>query len=235
MIMVMGMKSIPESKKMLGDDPLFGEIGADDMRDLMALASVKKYPANKAVIRQGEPGGEMYFILDGSVYIRLCIAEKEELTVGELYSGETFGEIALFDEQPRTATVVTAEPCEFLVLTRGVFNDYLMAKPHVAIQLLKVMSRRLRAADNFLKEAMHTNVTAKLAETLKNIARAYGKNTPEGLKIENEFADTELGEYAGIPPDVVSAQLRHWENAGVIKMSHGCLTLVKPEELSKEG
>jgi CRP-like cAMP-binding protein len=95
------------------------------------------------------------------------------------------------------------------------------------------MSRRLRAADNFLKEVIHTDVTARLAETIKNIARAYGKHTPEGLKIENAFADQELGEYAGIPADIVSAQLRHWQNAGIIKISHGCLTLIKPEELSK--
>ena len=230
----MSIKSFSQGRQFLGDNPLFHEIQPKDLDALMSLTRPLHVAANKTVIQQGDMGDEMYFIQDGSVYIRLVIAEDEELTIGELFSGEAFGEIALFDRQARTATVVTAEPCDFLVLTRDVFNNFLTENPRVAIQLLTVMSRRIRAANDFLKESMYSDVTHRLAETLCKIAKAYGKNTPKGLMIDIEFADKELGEYAGIPADVVSAQLRHWQKDGVIKINRGCLTLVKPEVLSKE-
>lgn len=230
----MSLHSISQGRQFLGDNPLFHEIQPEDLDALMALTKFIQVSANKVVIHQGDIGDDMYFIQDGSVYIRLQIADNEELTIGELFSGEAFGEIALFDRQPRTASVVTAEPCEFLVLTRDVFHQFLSENPHVAIQLLTVMSRRIRAANDFLKESMYSDVTSRLAQTLRKIAKAYGKHTTKGLKIDIEFADKELGEYAGIPADIVSAQLKHWQKAGIIKINHGCLTLIKPEELSSE-
>jgi CRP-like cAMP-binding protein len=147
--------------------------------------------------------------------------------------GEAFGEIALFDRCTRTATVVTCEPSEFLVLHRDAFNAFLLNHASVAIQLLSVMAKRLRKTNDLLKDSMYSEITARLADAIRNIANAYGKHTRKGLQIDFVFDDNELGEIAGIPGDVVTAQLKHWRKEGVINVSHGYLTLIKPEALAR--
>ncbi|WP_455212425.1 Crp/Fnr family transcriptional regulator [Kaarinaea lacus] len=228
----MDQLSLKDKRQYLANNTLFGELKSDDLNDLLASTVSKAYGAQHEVLKQGEPGHEMFFIVKGTVSIRLHLADEEDITIGELSAGDAFGEIALFDQCDRTATVVTSEPCEFLVLHRDAFNAFLTDHASVAIRLLTVMAKRLRKTNDLLKESMYSVVTARLADAIRNIAGAYGKHTRKGLQIEALFDDNELGEIAGIPGDVVAAQLKHWREEGVIKVSHGYLTLIKPEALA---
>jgi len=220
-----------DKRMFLGSNPLFEDLRDEDLSDLVAITHSKQYRAHQTVIKQGRSGDEMYIIVSGKVRIHVHIADGEDLSVGELVAGEAFGEISLFDKQTRTATVTTAEPCHFLVLGRSKFKSFLLKHPHVSIQLLTVMSKRLRSSSDLLKDTLYSDVSARLAKTLCDIAHAYGQQTRSGLKVNIAFKDSELGEIAGVPGEVVAAQLRHWKDAGVIQMNHGCLTLLKPEEL----
>ena len=80
---------------------------------------------------------------------------------------------------------------------------------------------------------MYSEITTRLADAIRNIASAYGKQTRKGLQIDTIFNENELGDIAGVPGDVVSAQLKHWRKEGVINISHCYLTLIKPEELAR--
>lgn len=228
----MTMQPLVDKRMFLGANPLFEGLAPEDLNDLVATTRQRSVATGQTVLRQGERGRDMYIIVSGSVSIRLRLAGDEEVAVGELAAGEAFGEIALFDEQPRTASVVTREPCRFLVIDRDAFKAFLLVHPRVAIQLLSVMSKRLRATDDLLKDALYADVASRLAQTLRNIAGAYGKNTRAGLRIDVAFDDDELGRIAGVPGDVVTAQLRHWSNAGLISVHRGHLTLIKPAELA---
>jgi len=220
-----------DKRMFLGSNPLFEDLREEDLGDLVAITHSKQFRSHQTIIKQGRSGDEMYIIVSGKVRIHIHIADGEDLTVGELVAGEAFGEIALFDSETRTATVTTVEPSHFLVLGRDKFKDFLLRHPHVSIQLLTVMSKRLRSSSDLLKDSLYSDVSARLAKTLFDIAQAYGQQTRSGLKVNIAFNDRELGEIAGVPGEVVAAQLRHWKEAGVIQVSHGCLTLLKPEEL----
>lgn len=221
-----------DRRMFLGAHPLFTDLSPADLGDLVATTKQTSTSAGQTVLRQGDVGREMYVIISGRVGVRVRLADHEELTVGELGAGEAFGEIALFDEQPRTATIVTLDPCRFVVIDRAAFRNYLLAHPRVALQLLRVMSQRLRATDDLLKESVYAEISSRLAQTLRNIAAAYGIRTRDGVRIDVPFEDQEIGRIAGVPDDVAVAQLRHWANAGVISVHHGRVTLVKPGELT---
>lgn len=229
----MSTTPLVDKRMFLGANPLFGEFTAEELRDLESITTIKQFGAHSEVVRQGQPGEEMYIIESGSVNILLHLADQEDVVIGKLCAGEAFGEIALFDEQPRTATAVTCEPCRLLAIGRQAFNGFLTQNPQAAVKLLAVMSRRLRAASDFLRDSLYTDVAARLATTLRNIAKAYGKNTSKGLQIDTTFDAQELGNIAGVPGDLVKAQLRHWCAEGVINMRHGYLTIVKPEVLAE--
>jgi len=229
----MDQLSLEDKRRHFQRNPLFSEIGEDALTDLLATTTSRTYGAQQVVIKQGEPGDDMYVIVQGRVSIRLHLADEEDITIGELTAGEAFGEIALFDQCTRTATVVTSEPSEFIVIHRDAFNAFLMSHASVAVQLLSVMAKRLRKTNDLLKDSMYADVTARLADAIRNIANAYGKNTRKGLQIDFVFDDKELAEIAGVPGDVVTAQLKHWRKEGVINVSHGYLTLIKPEALAR--
>ena len=230
----MSIQPLVDQRLFLGNFSLFSNLADADLEDLLSLTHRQHYKAHSLVVRQGETEDDMYMIASGSVDVRLHLADNEDITLGKLAIGDAFGEIALFDHQPRTASIVTNESSDFLILSRKNFETFLLSHPHVALQLLSVMSKRARATNDFLKEKMYLDITTRLGETLTNIAHAYGKNTSKGLKIDVKFKDQELGKLAGIPSDIVTAQLRHWEKTGVINKHFGYLTLKKPEELTRQ-
>ena len=223
--------SLQYCKQLLSANSLFSELTQDDLFELVAIAKYETYAVDEVVLRQGEYGDEMFIIVKGKVLVRLHLADNEDITIGELSAGDAFGEIALFDRQPRTATIITSDTCEMLVLHRDVFTIFLFNHPSVAIQLLTVMANRLRKTNELLKDSMYSEITSRIADAILNIANAYGKNTRSGLQVDTVFDDHELGEIAGVPTDVIAAQLRQWRKEGVINVSHGHLTLLKPEAL----
>lgn len=225
--------SLIDRRMFLGAHPLFNELNPEDVNALLAITAQESAAAGDTVLRQGDTGQYMYIITHGRVAVCIGLADGQKLTVGELAAGEAFGEIALFDDQPRTATIVAIDPCRFLTIDGPRFKTYLLAHPGIALHLLRVMSQRLRATDDLLKESLYAEVSARLAQTLCNIASAYGTHTREGLRIDVPFDNHELGRIAGVPADVVTAQLRHWTDAGLIRMHGGLLTLTRPEQLSR--
>jgi len=212
-------------------NPLFANLSDHDRHHLFLITKRKSKRANRIVVKQGDFGDQMYVILEGKVQVSVQISEDEEVVLGYLGSSEAFGEIALFDEQERTATVTTCEPCEFLILKREPFVAYLTEHPHVAIGMLANMSKRFRKANDFIKDSLYNDVLTRLSDLLNNLAKAYGKNTSKGTLIDTEFSDSELAKITGLPSNVVGAQLNHWKTRGVIDVKHRLITIVRPEEL----
>ena len=226
-------KAHHDKRTCLAVNPLFSELAPRDLDQLAAITRCRHMKAGKVVFRQGDPGTEMYFIVSGLVQVSIVLPDDGETALRQLGSGEEFGEIALIDNKERTATVATLEPCEFLVITRNDFIAFLMDHPSVAIQLMAVMSRRLRAKNDLVKDTLHVNAKYRLAVTLQNLATGYGKNTQHGLRIDTTFSDAEIANITGIPREVVAGQLRSWCNAGFIEMQGGYITLVNPGELTR--
>lgn len=212
-------------------NPLFANLSDHDRHQLFLITKRKAVRPNHVVVKQGDPGDKMYVILEGKVQVSINISKDEEITLGCLGPSEAFGEIALFDKQERTATVSTLEASEFLILKREPFLAYLTEHPNVAISMLAIMSKRFRKANDFIKDSLYQDVLIRLSDLLNNLAKAYGKNTATGRKIDTEFTNKELAKIAGLPSDVVGAQLKHWKTRGVINVQHGLITIVKPEEL----
>jgi len=212
-------------------NPLFADLSDHDRHHLFLITKRKSKRANRVVVKQGDHGDEMYVILEGKVEVSVQISDDEEVPLGYLGPSEAFGEIALFDQQERTATVTTTEACEFLVLKHDPFVAYLTEHPHVAISMLATMSKRFRKANDLIKDSLYQDVLARLSDLLNNLAKAYGKRTHKGTQIDTEFSDKELAKIAGLPSGVVGAQLKHWKSQGVIDVKHGLITIVRPEDL----
>jgi CRP-like cAMP-binding protein len=119
--------------------PLFSSFDKRRLERLGMLADEVDVPADKQLMRQGEIGSDMMVIVSGRVSV-----ERDGQRLNTLGAGDFFGEIALLDGGPRTATVTTEEPSRLLVLTHREFHALMDEFPEVAGQVLTALADRIR-------------------------------------------------------------------------------------------
>jgi CRP/FNR family transcriptional regulator, cyclic AMP receptor protein len=137
----------PEVIRSLGKVPLFSGLSKKALKDLINESREVSYPAGKVILKEGEPSVVFHLILDGKVEIK-----KKNKTVAKLEKGQFFGEMGLIERGPRTADVVAIEPTRCLAMTAWNWQAYLQTEPSVALEVMKVLARRLRETNNALIE-----------------------------------------------------------------------------------
>ena len=128
-----------EKLELLHRIPLFSGIDRRGLERLGMLSDEVDVPAGKVLMRQGESGRDMMVIVVGNV-----VVERDGQRVNTLGAGDFFGEIALIDGGPRTATVTTEEPTRLLVITHRDFHAMMDEFPDVQEQVLSTLAHRIR-------------------------------------------------------------------------------------------
>jgi diguanylate cyclase (GGDEF)-like protein len=137
---------MPSPPELLAAVPLFAELDADDLREIAESTHVKSFPAGEHIFEIGEPGRSLFIVTEGSVQVRHPDSESHfELAL--FGPGDFFGEMALLNDAPRSATVSAVGPVEALVLDKLDFRRLLSDRPEVGLKILEAMSVRIRAAD----------------------------------------------------------------------------------------
>jgi hypothetical protein len=113
---------------------------------------VREFPKGETIIREGDPGSEMYVIEEGEVEI-LKGSGAEEWRLGVLSAGDFFGEMSIIDDLPRGATARALTPCRILAIDHATFDEMLRHYPEVAIRMLRRMSARMREAEEVAEAA----------------------------------------------------------------------------------
>jgi len=128
-----------EKLDLLGRIPLFSGFGHKDMIRLGQLADEVDVPADRCLMAQGDRGTEMFVVISGKVRV-----ERDGHRINTLGPGEFFGEIALLDGGPRTATVTADEDSRLLVLTHRDFHSMMEEFPEIATDVLTSLAHRIR-------------------------------------------------------------------------------------------
>ncbi len=132
---------------MLGRAPIFSALTEKQLKSLAKSAKVVGYPADARVVKQGEAGIGFYLLLRGAAEVR-----QGTRVLARLGPGQFFGELTLFDEQPRSADVVAVQASECAVLSRWEFWGFAKSEPDVLQGVLREMARRLRETNRALTE-----------------------------------------------------------------------------------
>lgn len=144
---------------------LFAGIGAKDLEELAQTLTVQKFQAGQLIFRQGDFGCTLYIVAKGRVNIYLP-ASPNDLPLQTLQPGDYFGELALFDNQPRSASALAVTPVVLLELTQPVLMRCIAQRPNLALSLLRSMSTRLRATNALLYERAAKNVDEEVEKQL---------------------------------------------------------------------
>jgi CRP/FNR family transcriptional regulator, cyclic AMP receptor protein len=135
---------------------LFQELDDHTLTEIGNAAVEQRWESGQEIVRQGDTGVGMFIVRSGKVEICQEHAGKDE-KVRDLGPGDVFGEMALLDEFPRSATVRAVEPTTCLGLTRWHFRGILESHPQIALKLLPILTKRLRAAESHSHEVAPTD------------------------------------------------------------------------------
>ncbi|MBI2323689.1 MAG: cyclic nucleotide-binding domain-containing protein [Chloroflexi bacterium] len=131
---------------------LFQELDDHTLREIGNAAVEQRWETGQEIVRQGDTGVGMFIVRSGKVEIVQDHTGKSE-KLRDLGPGDVFGEMALLDEFPRSATVRAVEPTTCLGITRWHFRGILESHPAIALKLLPILTKRLRAAEAHVHEA----------------------------------------------------------------------------------
>jgi CRP-like cAMP-binding protein len=128
---------------MLSKIPLFAKCGVRDLEAIAQLMDEVEVPAGKVLMRQGEPGSQMFFIASGAVDV-----EHDGRIVKRGLTGAAVGEMALVSEGPRNSTVTTTSPARLLVLAHREFHSLMDGHPHVRAGVMDSLAQRIRELED---------------------------------------------------------------------------------------
>lgn len=215
-------------------NPLFANLSLGQIEQLTALARSHRYRRNHVIFNEGDPGTALYMIVKGRVKVSQSSPDGKERTLALLSPGDVFGELALLDEQARSADAVVVEDSELLVVPRKDFLGFIITQPQAAMSLLVVLSQRLRRTNLLVHDAAFFDVRGRLARVLLDLARADGETEPGGALVCPRLTQTELASMVGVTRESVNKWLRHYERAGLITRRRGRLVILDPLRLGAD-
>lgn len=127
----------------LGAVPFFRELTPEELDRIIALGRLVTYPKDALLFTEGDPGEALYIVVDGSVRISKVVPGAKEEAMAFMERGGCFGEMALFDEFPRSATAIAHEECRVLFIEKEAFLELLRSDPVIARKTLWAFCRTL--------------------------------------------------------------------------------------------
>jgi CRP/FNR family cyclic AMP-dependent transcriptional regulator len=138
--------------------PLFASLDDEDASALRSLLKLEVKPAGSVLFRKGEGGDRMYLIEGGCVRIHIRDEDGEDVTLAELAGGDFFGEMAILDGKPRSASATVTEDARLAVLSREHFHNYVRRNPDLGLGMLSAIAERLRHTDEMLRQRVTRNL-----------------------------------------------------------------------------
>lgn len=126
---------------------VFADLPIEDIVIIADILLELEYPEGHFIFREGEPGDKMYIIVSGQVIIQKGEGDAIEMTL-TLGSGECFGEMAILDGLPRSASVKVTKPANLLAIEREDFRELLRVYPEISLNVIQILSGRLRSASS---------------------------------------------------------------------------------------
>jgi CRP/FNR family transcriptional regulator, cyclic AMP receptor protein len=203
----------------------FKALNEQERRDLAVHAQSRTFASNEPIFHVGDPESSMMGVMVGTVRISLPGCKDKHLILADLRPGEFFGEIALLDGKPRSASVTALTKCELLVLERRDFLTFLERSPTACLNLMQLLCDRIRGADERISELVFFDLSVRLARTLLRYP-AQGHGPPKLC-----LSQQELAEMVGATRENVNRCMREWQRRGILQLKNRWTIILKPEVL----
>ena len=198
-------------RELLTSVELFGEMHEEEIDDLTALAQIKKLSKDTTVFHAGDPADAVFVVASGRVKVVITSSDGKEFILTVLGAGQVFGEMALLESAPRSASVVTLSTVEVLVISRVDFQRLLDSNPRISLRLMAILSRRLRRANAKMESLAYMDVAGRLARYLLDLARDHGQRLGNGWVVVRRPTHSDIAHSIGTSRETVSRLINEFE------------------------
>jgi CRP/FNR family cyclic AMP-dependent transcriptional regulator len=217
------------AKTVVERDSLFRGLPQATLARIAALGSRRVYEKDAIVFMRGDPGDSLCGVVSGRVRISASLPTGKEVFLNIMEPGDSFGEIALLDGQPRTATATALARTELIIFKREQFLALLSTEPQLAAHLIGLLCRRVRWTAQLMEDSALLSVPARMAKRLLSLAHLNGTRTPAGTRLA--LSQEELAQFLGVSRQIVNQYLQVWKAQGWIVCGRGHLTICSPSSL----
>ncbi|MCG6868464.1 MAG: Crp/Fnr family transcriptional regulator [Gammaproteobacteria bacterium] len=200
---------------------MFGGLSPEDIDGVARHGNAKSFPKGTMLINEGDTSNFMYVILEGRVKVFVSDEKGKEAILNLQGPGELFGELALIDDVPRSASVVTLTPARLAFVSRAEFMSCLSESPDIAMKLLRGMTRRIRELTDLAKNLALNDVYGRVAKTLFRLA----KEKEGTLVVEQRLTHQDIADMVGASREMVSRIMKDLTTGGYIRTENRIITI----------
>jgi len=206
---------------LLRNVPLFSGLDEKRLGVLVPMMMRTGFSRNETIIGAGDPTDSLYIVISGRLKVLMSDEQGREVILAILGSGEFFGEMGLLDDSPRSASVVTLEPCELLSISKTDFKRCLAENSDLSLMVMRGLVKRLREADQKIGSLALMDVYGRVARLLLEMAEDVGGEKMVVKKLSKQ----DIAKMIGASREMVSRVMKDLELGGYIEARGRSLVL----------
>lgn len=212
---------------------LFRDLSPAALDDVMSSARVRRLAGNTAIFDQGDAEVRAHVLIEGNVRISQSGSDGAEIVMRFIAPGEMFGTVALFTDGTYPADAVTLTESLEVSWSETELFELIRRHSPIAINLIRVIGKRLQEVQNRLREVSTQRVEQRVARALLRLVRQAGHRTTDGMAIEIPLRRKDVADISGTTLHTASRILTAWEKAGLLVSRNQRLTIRKPSEIQR--
>jgi CRP/FNR family transcriptional regulator len=212
-----------DTTALLSRVPVFSTLAGDDLRRVAEVAVPRRFEAGEAVFREGDESDTCYIVRSGRARAVREHPDGRSITLANFGPGDIFGELAMFDDERRSATVETLEETEAIAILGGDMRRLLREHPDIAVKLLQALGRRLRETNERLARQSFQTVQSRVAGVVSQLVAAARAEGADDHDVLITATQADLAQLAGSSRESASRFLAVLERSGIITQGRGKL------------
>jgi CRP/FNR family transcriptional regulator, cyclic AMP receptor protein len=195
---------------------------------VMSATPVLKLIAGHRLFERGDAGGLLYVVLKGRLEVSAIAESGRKISLNLLPAGECIGEISMFDDFPRSASVVAQEDTVLQPISKSTFIAASAQSAALALNMIEILCDRFRWASNSVEDFAILSLERRLARRLLLLEERFSNQRGEILMTQHDLAD-----FAGASREATNKVLMQWKTAGLIDIRRGSFKLSDKDKLDR--
>ncbi len=216
--------------ELLSKIDLFRGLEPEELTAVTRVAHRRTVERGTIIFESGDDAADVFVVASGKVKIVTLSPEGKELILATLGAGQVFGEMALIESAPRSASAIADTAAELVGINRKDFQQLLEHHPGISLKLLRILSSRLRKANSRMQSLAYMDVAGRLARYFLDLAREHGQRIGNGWVVVRRPTHADIAHSIGTSRETVSRLINEFETeTGMV--NKGRFTYIRQELL----
>ena len=215
--------------------PLFSALNDEAALSLRESMVALKLYKGQVLFKEGQEGDRLYVVVHGKIKLGTTSSDGRENLLSILGPGEMFGELSLFDPEPRTSTAAAVTDARLVSLAHDAVIGLITTNPQTSLELLRRLAQRLRKSNEVLADLVFADVPGRVAKAIIDLGVRFGVQEDDGLHVNHDLTQEELAQLVGASRETVNKALADFAARGWVRLEPRAVLVTDVARLTKRG